>query len=134
MVTKRQELQKEQIMESLKRLSEDATLGDFIHYLSYLYGIEQGLADVDAGRTISHEELLERIKGWRDRGAERGGTDSAKAEVIRSLARLPEDASAEDIEYRVYVVLKVLRAFAESAAGNKVSHEEARERLKHWLE
>jgi len=64
MVTKRQELTKQQIMESLERLPEDATLGDFIDHLTYLYGIEQGLADVEAGRVFTHEEVIEQIKSW----------------------------------------------------------------------
>jgi predicted transcriptional regulator len=51
-------------MESLKRLPEGATLGDFIDHLSYLYGIEQGLADVEAGRVFTHEEVIGHIKSW----------------------------------------------------------------------
>ena len=138
MVTKRQELTKREIMKSLERLPDDANLGDCIDHLTYLYGIEEGLADSEAGRTISHEELLEHIARWPAGGAtqpaaERGGARTVKEAVIRSLARLPEDATAEDIDYRVYVVLKVERALSEAAAGNKVSHEEARERLKRWL-
>lgn len=58
---------------------------------------------------------------------------SIKQDVLRALERLPEDASAEDIEYHVYVVLKVDRALAESEAGNKVPQEEARQRLSRWL-
>ena len=65
MVTKRQELTKQEIMKSLERLPDDANLGDFIDHLTYLYGIEQGLADVEAGRVFSHEEVLEHIKTWR---------------------------------------------------------------------
>jgi predicted transcriptional regulator len=137
MVTKRQELKKQEIMKSLERLPDDANLGDFLDHLTYLYGIEQGLADDEAGRTISHEELLEQIARWTARDAtepatERGGARTAKEAVIRSLARLPEDATAEDINYRVYVVLNVERALSEAAAGNKVS-QQARERLKRWL-
>ncbi len=64
MVTKRQELAKQEIIKSLERLPDDANLGDFIDHLSYLYGIEQGLADVEAGRVFSHEEVLEHIKLW----------------------------------------------------------------------
>jgi predicted transcriptional regulator len=38
---------------------------DAIEYLLYLQGIEEGLADDEAGRLISTEELVERIKTWR---------------------------------------------------------------------
>ena len=56
---------KRQIISALEReLREEATLHEAVVYLLYLAGIEEGLADVDAGRTISHEEMLERIKQW----------------------------------------------------------------------
>jgi len=125
--TDHKKLTKPELIRSLDRLPDDATVEDFAEHLGYILGIERGLADAEAGRTISHEELLERIRSWGEAEAQ------PKQKVIESLARLPVDATAEDIEYRVYVVLKVERALAESAAGSKVSHEEARERLKHWL-
>lgn len=56
-----------------------------------------------------------------------------KQQLMESLGRLPDNATVDDFAYRLYVISKVEKAMAESAAGNKVSHEEARERLKHWL-
>jgi predicted transcriptional regulator len=56
---------KRRIISALEsELREEATLHEAVDYLLYLAGIEEGLADVDAGRTISHEEMLERIKQW----------------------------------------------------------------------
>lgn len=56
---------KQKILDALGReLGDDATLTDAIEYLLYLQGIEDGLADVEAGRIISHEELIEQIKTW----------------------------------------------------------------------
>mgnify|MGYP001598748946 FL=1 len=57
-------LSKDSIIEALKELPDDADIQDAIDYLLYLEGIEEGLADAEAGRMISHEELLERIKSW----------------------------------------------------------------------
>ena len=131
MATQQTKLTKTELIRSLDRLPESATVEDFAERLAYILGIEQGLADAEAGRTISHEELLERIRGWQAIAAERS---TLKDEVFRSLARLPEDATAEDIEYRVHVVLTLTKRLAEADAGLKVTHEEARERLKHWLE
>lgn len=131
MATEQKKLRKAELIRSFKELPESATVEDFAEHLACILGIEQGLADVEAGRTIPHEELLERIRGWQA-GAE--GTTTLRQEVIRSLARLPDEATAEDIEYRVHVVLTLMRRMAEADAGNKVSHEEARERLKSWLE
>src|SRR3990172_3650313 len=130
MATEQKKLRKAELIRSLKELPESATVEDFAEHLARILGIEQGIADVEAGRTIPHEELLERIRSWQ---TGEGANEGIKRKVVQSLARLPDDATAEDVEYRVYVVLKIERALAESAAGNKVSHEEARERLKQWL-
>ena len=58
-------LTRDDICEALKDLPEDADVDEAIEYLVYLAGIEEGLADDEAGRLISEDELLERIKTWR---------------------------------------------------------------------
>jgi len=131
MATEQKKLTKAELIRSLDRLPVGATVEDFAGHLAYLLGIERGLADAEAGRTISHYELLERIASW---GTIEEGRAMLTQEVIRWLTRLPEDATPGDIEYRVHVVLTLTRRLAESEAGRKVTHEEARERLKHWLE
>jgi predicted transcriptional regulator len=57
-------LDKKTIVEAMKGLPEDATVEDAIDYLLYLDGIDKGLEDVKAGRVITTEELIERIKSW----------------------------------------------------------------------
>jgi len=47
------------------QLPEEADFDEAIDRLMYIKGIERGLADVEAGRTITHEELLKRIDSWR---------------------------------------------------------------------
>jgi predicted transcriptional regulator len=57
---------KESILKALDRnLPEDAGLADAIELLEFFAGIEAGLADIEAGRVISHEEMVERTKSWR---------------------------------------------------------------------
>lgn len=58
-------LKRDEIREALSDLPEGADITDAVEYLLYLQGIEEGLADDEAGRHISTEELLERIKTWR---------------------------------------------------------------------
>ena len=58
-------MSRDSIIDALKDLPDKADINDAIDYLIYLSGIEEGLADDDAGRLISHEELIERIKTWR---------------------------------------------------------------------
>lgn len=131
MATDQKKLRKAELIRSFGELPEEATVEDFAEHLALILGIEQGLADVETGRTISHEALLERIAGWQAVGE---GRSTLRQEVIRSLARLPDDATPEDIEYRVHVVLTLTQRLAEADAGRKVTHEQARERLKNWLE
>jgi predicted transcriptional regulator len=55
---------KELMMKAIEELPEDAEIDDGIDRLLYLAGIERGLADLEAGRTVTHEELLKRIRSW----------------------------------------------------------------------
>jgi predicted transcriptional regulator len=59
---------------------------------------------------------------------------TAKEEVRRMLDELPDDASYEDIQYRIYVREKIERSLAEVDRGEGVSHEEAKKRLARWLD
>jgi len=55
---------RDHIRDALKDLPEEADITEAIEYLLYLQAIEEGLADEEAGRMISHEELIARIKTW----------------------------------------------------------------------
>jgi hypothetical protein len=46
----------------LDRLPDNCTLGDVLYHLYVVQSIDRGLADADAGRTISHEEVAERMR------------------------------------------------------------------------
>jgi hypothetical protein len=64
MATEQRKLTKTQLVSSFDSLPDDATVEDFIEHLAFILGVEQGIADLDAGRSISHAELLDRIKHW----------------------------------------------------------------------
>ena len=64
MATRQSSLTKREIMTSLEALPEDATVEDFIEHLNFLAAVEEGLADLEAGRTISHEDMVERVEQW----------------------------------------------------------------------
>jgi predicted transcriptional regulator len=55
---------KQQVQEILENLPEDASLEDIQYHIYVRQKIEQGLADVDAGRVISHEEVKRRLSKW----------------------------------------------------------------------
>ena len=49
------------------------------------------------------------------------------------IDRLEEDASFEDIQYKLYVLQQIERGLHDVETGNTVSHEEARTALGAWL-
>ena len=55
---------KEQALKAMEGLPEDAGIEDAIERLYLLYKIERGMAQADAGETISHEEARERMARW----------------------------------------------------------------------
>lgn len=57
---------------------------------------------------------------------------SVRDEVIEALKNLPKDTPLEDIEYHVYVVTTLNRRLKNP--GKEFTPEEARERLKRWLD
>ena len=55
---------KDQMVEAIRSLPDDATIRDAIEQLELIEMIEQGLADVEAGRTVSHAEARKRFAEW----------------------------------------------------------------------
>jgi predicted transcriptional regulator len=58
------ETAKEQVQHILGMLPEDASLEDIQYHIYVRQKIEQGLADVEAGRVISHAEVQQRLAKW----------------------------------------------------------------------
>jgi len=56
---------KNQVQKILEILPEDASLEDIQYHIYVRQMIEQGLADVEAGRVIPHEEVERRLAKWR---------------------------------------------------------------------
>jgi predicted transcriptional regulator len=52
---------RERILEALQDLPDDATFDDAIERLVFLAKIDAGLAELDAGEGIPHEEVKRRI-------------------------------------------------------------------------
>ena len=55
---------KEQVIELLRCLPEDATLEEISEEVAILAAIRRGEADVAAGRVVSHEEVERRSAAW----------------------------------------------------------------------
>jgi len=52
---------KERILEVLRSLPPDATVDDAIERLVFMARVEEGLAQLDAGQGIPHEEVKRRF-------------------------------------------------------------------------
>ena len=55
---------KEKLMSVAAELPPDATIADAMERLFVLAKIERGIAQADAGRTMSHAEASERLAKW----------------------------------------------------------------------
>ena len=56
---------KQKVLEAVERLPPDATLEDAIDRLYFLYKVERGLAEAEAGEMVSHEEAVAERERWR---------------------------------------------------------------------
>lgn len=56
--------EKERILELIQKLPDDVTKDDVMEALHFESIIDQGLADIDAGRVVSHEEAKKRLAKW----------------------------------------------------------------------
>ncbi len=52
---------KQRALEAIEKLSPDATVEDAIERLVFLAKIERGIAELDAGKGISHTEAKQRL-------------------------------------------------------------------------
>ena len=48
---------KQQVRAVLERLPDDCSLDDVLYHLYVLRAVERGRADVQAGRTLTHEQV-----------------------------------------------------------------------------
>lgn len=55
---------KQQIVAILDDQPDDSTYEELLRELVFARMVDRGLADSDAGRTVSHEEMEARISSW----------------------------------------------------------------------
>jgi len=53
---------KDTVRDLLDRLPDDCTLEDVLYHLYVVRAVERGLEDAEAGRTLSHEEVVEEMR------------------------------------------------------------------------
>jgi len=55
---------KEKVLQAVNNLPDDASIEDAMDRLLFLAKIERGLQQADAGQTIPHSEVKERMAKW----------------------------------------------------------------------
>jgi len=52
------------MLKAIQDLPDDASVDEAVERLYLLEKIERGIAQADAGQTVSHSEALQRLKRW----------------------------------------------------------------------
>ena len=60
--------------------------------------------------------------------------ERAKEEVRRILDSLPDDATLEDVQYRIYVRQAIVAGLRDADEGRVISQEELERRMGRWTE
>jgi predicted transcriptional regulator len=55
---------KEQVLQAVEAMPPDATIEDAIERLVVLAKIQRGVDQADAGQTISHDEMKQKMAKW----------------------------------------------------------------------
>ena len=55
---------KERVLEAVRNLPDDAAIEDAMERLLFVAKIEKGLRQADAGQTIPHGQVKERMAKW----------------------------------------------------------------------
>jgi predicted transcriptional regulator len=56
---------KEQLIRLIQDQPDDSSYEEILRELAFAAMVERGIADSDAGRTLSNEEMARRIESWR---------------------------------------------------------------------
>ena len=56
---------KEELTRLIEKQPEDSSREEIVRELAFHVMVERGLADSDAGRIVSNEEMERRIRSWR---------------------------------------------------------------------
>jgi predicted transcriptional regulator len=55
---------KDQMVQIIQAQPDDSSFDEILRELAFARMIERGLADVDQGRTVSHEEVRREFESW----------------------------------------------------------------------
>jgi predicted transcriptional regulator len=56
--------EKEKVLQAVSNMPDDASIEDAMERILFLAKIEKGIIQADAGQTIAHEHVKERMEKW----------------------------------------------------------------------
>jgi len=56
--------QKELVLEAIQELPDDASIDQIADRVEFMAAIQKGVADIDGGDTIPHEEVKRQLAAW----------------------------------------------------------------------
>ena len=56
---------KDELVKLIREQPDDSSPDEIVRELAFHVMVERGLADADAGRVVSNEEMQRRIRSWR---------------------------------------------------------------------
>ena len=57
-------MKREKILETVKELPPEFELEEFMERLIFIEKVEKGLTQLDEKKTVSHEQVKEKVKQW----------------------------------------------------------------------
>lgn len=131
---------RDQIVESINDLHKDATVEDAVERLEFIRVLEERIAEADAHpeRSIPHEEVVRRLEAdeplvQEEYDRERPDWAMTREEMAARVSEMPETATLADALLRLETVRLIERGIAAAEAGQKMSQDEARQRMAQWL-
>ncbi|NMC07972.1 MAG: hypothetical protein GYA24_22390 [Candidatus Lokiarchaeota archaeon] len=55
---------KDAAIEAIKKMPDESTVEDIMYEINFIAQVMDGLRDAESGRTMSTEELLQRVRTW----------------------------------------------------------------------
>jgi predicted transcriptional regulator len=57
---------KEQVLQAVEELPDNTTFEEAMERIYFLYKVERGLAQADAGDVVEHDDVLREFANWRE--------------------------------------------------------------------
>jgi hypothetical protein len=132
---------RDEIVERISDLHKDATVEDAVERLEFIRVLEERIAEAEAHpeRSIPHEEVMRRLEADeplvqdQEYDLDRPDWAMTREELAARIRELPETATLADALLRLETIRLIERGIAAAEAGQKVSQDEARQRMAQWL-